>query len=62
MDDSLSKIDAPGVWNPVGFHVIDARKGAKFCSAHHLSHIMDPLLAALQRGQGHPFRKFVIYE
>jgi hypothetical protein len=33
----------------------------KFCSAYSLSHIMDPLLVAVQSDHQHPFRKLVIH-
>jgi hypothetical protein len=50
------------VWNPAGFRAVDLLpKGVRFCSACYLSHIMDPLLAALQPDQKHPLQRVVIY-
>jgi hypothetical protein len=47
---------------PAGLCVIDViPKGLKFCSAHCLFHIMDPLWAALQSEEQHPFQKLVIH-
>jgi hypothetical protein len=49
------------VWNRVKFRVIDVpRKGVKFCSIYDLSHIIDPLLTALQADERHPLSKPVI--
>jgi hypothetical protein len=50
------------IWKPAEFHVVDIPpKGAKFRSAYHLSHFMDPMLAGLQPEWWHPFRKLVIH-
>jgi hypothetical protein len=50
------------VRTPAGFHIIDVLLNVmKFCSAYHLSHIMDSLFAALQPNQQRQFRKLVIH-
>jgi hypothetical protein len=59
--DDISRIDADRVWSSAGFHVVDiVTNGVKFCSAYYLSRVLDPLLAALQPDQQHPFRKLCV--
>jgi hypothetical protein len=58
-DDNLSRSNVDGCVEPGQVHVI--AKSVKFCSAFYLSHIIDPLLAALKPDWQHPFRKLVIH-